>query len=32
MPKAKQISAWIENRPGTLGRVAEALGAKPPVE
>ncbi len=28
MPKAKQISAWIENRPGTLGKVADALGAK----
>jgi len=28
MPKAKQISAWIEDRPGTLGRVADALGAK----
>ena len=28
MPKAKQISAWIENRPGTLGRVADALGEK----
>jgi len=28
MPKAKQISAWIENRPGMLGRVADALGEK----
>jgi len=28
MPKAKQISAWVENRPGMLGRVADALGAK----
>ena len=28
MAKVKQISAWVENRPGTLGAVAEALGAK----
>jgi hypothetical protein len=28
MPKVKQISAWVEDRPGTLGAVAEALGAK----
>jgi hypothetical protein len=28
MPKAKQISAWIEDRPGVLGEVAAALGAK----
>ena len=28
MPKAKQISAWIENRPGMLGRVADALGER----
>jgi len=28
MPKVKQISAWVENRPGTLGKVADALGAK----
>jgi hypothetical protein len=28
MPKVTQLSAWVENRPGTLGRVAEALGAK----
>ncbi|HVP67223.1 MAG TPA: ACT domain-containing protein [Anaeromyxobacteraceae bacterium] len=28
MPKAKQISAWVENRPGMLGKVADALGAK----
>lgn len=27
MPKAKQISAWIEDRPGMLGKVADALGA-----
>ncbi len=28
MAKVKQISAWVENRPGTLGAVADALGAK----
>jgi hypothetical protein len=28
MPKAKQISAWIEDRPGVLGEVAAALGAR----
>jgi hypothetical protein len=28
MPKAKQISAWIQDRPGVLGGVAEALGAR----
>jgi hypothetical protein len=28
MPKAKQISAWVANRPGMLGAVADALGAK----
>jgi hypothetical protein len=28
MPKVKQISAWVEDRPGTLARVAEALGAR----
>jgi len=28
MPKAKQISAWVEDRPGVLGRVADALGEK----
>ena len=28
MPKVKQISAWVENRPGTLGAVADALGAR----
>lgn len=28
MAKAKQISAWVEDRPGMLGRVADALGAK----
>jgi hypothetical protein len=28
MPKATQLSAWIEDRPGMLGQVADALGAK----
>jgi hypothetical protein len=28
MRRAKQISAWVEDRPGMLGRVADALGAK----
>ncbi len=28
MARAKQISAWVEDRPGMLGRVADALGAK----
>ena len=28
MPKVKQISAWVEDRPGMLGRVANALGEK----
>jgi hypothetical protein len=28
MPKAKQISAWVEDRPGVLGQVADALGEK----
>jgi hypothetical protein len=28
MPRAKQISAWVEDRPGVLGRLAEALGLK----
>jgi len=26
MPKAKQITAWMESKPGELGRIAEALG------
>ena len=26
MPKAKQITAWVENKPGEIGRIAEALG------
>jgi len=28
MPKVTQLSAWVENRPGVLGQVADALGAK----
>lgn len=28
MPKARQISAWVEDRPGMLGQVADALGEK----
>jgi len=28
MPKAKQLTAWVENRPGMLGEVGSALGAK----
>jgi hypothetical protein len=28
MPKAKQISAWVSDRPGMLGQVADALGEK----
>jgi len=28
MPKAKQLSVWVENRPGVLGEVASTLGAK----
>lgn len=26
MAKAKQITAWVESTPGTLGRIAKALG------
>jgi|SRR5271157_2706275 len=26
MPKAKQITAWVESKSGELGRIAEALG------
>ena len=26
MPKAKQITAWVESKPGEIGRIAEALG------
>jgi hypothetical protein len=28
MATAKQISAWVDDRPGMLGRVANALGEK----
>ena len=28
MPKAKQLSVWVDDRPGMLGKVASALGAK----
>jgi hypothetical protein len=28
MPKAKQLTAWAPDRPGILGEVASALGAK----
>jgi len=28
MARAKQISAWVEDRPGMLGKVAAALGEK----
>ena len=28
MPKAKQLSVWVDDRPGMLGRAASALGAK----
>lgn len=28
MPRIKQLTAWVEDRPGMLGRVASALGAK----
>jgi len=28
MARAKQISAWVEDRPGMLGRVADALGER----
>ncbi len=28
MRKAKQVSVWVEDRPGMLGEVASALGAK----
>jgi hypothetical protein len=28
MPRAKQISAWVEDRPGVLGKLADALGEK----
>jgi hypothetical protein len=28
VPRAKQISAWVEDRPGVLGQVADALGER----
>ncbi len=28
MPRAKQINVWVDDRPGVLGEVASALGAK----
>jgi len=28
MAKAKQLTVWVEDRPGILGEVASALGAK----
>ncbi len=28
MPRVKQISAWVADRPGVLGEVANALGAR----
>ena len=28
MPKAKQLTAWVADRPGMLGEVGSALGAK----
>ncbi len=28
MPRAKQLSAWVEDRPGMLAQVAQALGEK----
>lgn len=28
MPRAKQLTVWVEDRPGILGEVASALGAK----
>lgn len=27
MAKAKQITAWVESQPGTLGRIAKTMGA-----
>jgi hypothetical protein len=26
MPKVKQITVWVESKPGELGRIAQALG------
>jgi len=28
MPRVKQVTAWVESRPGVLGEVAAAMGAK----
>jgi hypothetical protein len=28
MPRAKQLTVWVENRPGMLGEVGSALGVK----
>lgn len=28
MPRARQLTVWVEDRPGELGRVASAFGAK----
>lgn len=28
MPRVKQISAWVADRPGVMGEVADALGRK----
>jgi len=28
MPKVKQLTVWVENRPGMLGEVGSALGVK----
>jgi hypothetical protein len=28
MPKVKQLTVWVENRPGMLGEVGSALGIK----
>lgn len=28
MPRAKQLTVWVEDRPGVLGEVAGALGTK----
>ena len=28
MPKVKQLTVWVEDRPGILGEVASALGTK----
>jgi len=27
MPRVKQVTAWVESRPGVLGEVAAAMGA-----